>query len=108
VDRDALARHLSDMVVAMDECVHARPAPAERLVAVYRFNLASFQVFQRAWRDGMLPCVENGECQAYAPMHRGQVQHIARLQAEFPAIDAPVPLRAIGLIDRVVRFAADR
>jgi hypothetical protein len=41
-------------------------------------------------------------------MHQEQVQRIARLQAEFSAIDAPVPARPIGLVDRVVRFVVDR
>lgn len=108
VDRDSLARYLSDLVVAMDECINARPAPSERLAAVYRFNVASFQVFQRAWQEGVFPCDERGECQASTPMHQGQVQRVARLQSEFPAIDAPVPARPIGLVDRAVRFVVDR
>jgi hypothetical protein len=107
-DRDSLARYLSDLVVALDECVNARPAPSGQLSAVYRFNVASFQVFQRAWQEGVFPCGESGECQANTPMHQGQVQRIARLQAEFSAIDAPVPAHPIGLVDRVVRFVVDR
>lgn len=108
VEREPFARYLSDLVVALDECVHARPAPADRLVAVYRFNLASFQLFGRAWLEGLLPCGERGECHANAPMFTGQMQQVALLQAEYPALDATVPSKPIGLIDRVVRFMLDR
>jgi hypothetical protein len=108
VEREPFARYLSDLVVALDECVYARPAPADRLVAVYRFNLASFQVFGRAWQDGLLPCGERGECQANLSMFTGQVQQVALLQAEYPALDSSVPSKPIGLIDRVVRFVLDR
>jgi hypothetical protein len=108
VGRDALARYLSDLVVAIDECINARPAPSERLVAVYRFNVASFQVFERAWQEGVFACSERGECQANTPMQPEQVQRVARLQAEFAVIGAPVPARPIGLVDRAVRFVVDR
>ena len=96
------------MVVAFDVCLHARPAPADRLLAVYRFNLASFQLFGRVWNGGLLLCGASGDCMADSPMLPGQVKSVAELQTQYPAMDMAAPSRPLEIIDRIVRFISER
>jgi hypothetical protein len=109
IDRPDLARYLSDLLVALDDCANAQPAPATALLAVYRFNLENYRLFADVWDEGLLTCDSGRRCQPSSlPLSRHERATLAGLQQRFPAINEPDPARIEEIVDRTVRFSTDR
>lgn len=109
VERAELGRHVSDLIVAYDECANARPTPSADLVGVYRFNLQSFQLFTDAWDANLLHCDARGVCRpAGNAATTSDPDALGRLQARYPDIGLSPPGNAEGILARVQRFALDR
>ena len=109
VERAEMRRYLSDLVVAHDECAHAKSAPPLPLLDLYRFNLQSFQLFADAWDMDSERCEMSAICRAYGRQSFSlDRRDIARLQERYPAIRLSPPERADVILERVQRFVLDR
>lgn len=99
VERDDARRHVSDLIVAYDECEGLRsPAPPD-LLAVYRFNIQSMQLFLHAWDEGL---------DSISLLLETDRRRFDALQARFPEAAASNSRSAREVLAKTVRFALDR
>lgn len=109
VEQAELRRYVSDLIVAFDECLNARPAPPPDLTEVYHFNLQSFQLFGAAWDANLLQCDGRGTCRPGARQEApGNLAELARLQRGYSALTLSPPASAEEVLARVRRFALER
>lgn len=111
VQRADLARYISDLIVAFDECGQSKVAAPPPLAGVYRFNLESFQFFAEAWDANLLSlsCDSNDNCRPSGrPASPQEHRDMARLQARYTAILLSPPERAEEILARVQTFVLDR
>ena len=111
VRRAELARYVSDLIVAFDQCEQTKASAPAPLAGVYRFNLQSFQFFAEAWDANLLSlsCDANDNCRASGqPASYLEHRDMAKLQARYAAIRLSVPERGEEILARVQTFVLDR
>lgn len=108
MERSDLRRFISDLAVALDECIGAKAGPADALAEVYRFNLASFRFFADVWDANMLRCESTGRCSINGRPSLLDQRELARMQADYPALRLSPPERFEDILNRVQRFVLDR
>lgn len=109
LQRPTLQQYLSDLIVAFDECVNARPTPPGPLLSVYRFNLETFHMYSDAWAIRATACAAGPVCRdGDVAFTQQELVEIARLQARRGPMKLSPPQRFAEILERVQRFSLER
>lgn len=92
-------RQLAELAVAYDECESLRAGAPQELLALYRFNLQSFQLFVQSWEAGLTSLT--------ALLDEDRRRFLALL-ARFPLVTSPAADGTTEIVDRTIRFVLDR
>ena len=99
VELNDARRHLSDLVVAYDECAGLRSSAPSELLELYRFNLQSLQLFVEAWANGLASATLRVE---------GDRRRLDAMQSKFPLVETSGIDGIHELVAKTIRFDLDR